>query len=173
MMENKYRVGILGATGAVGQKFIEVLEGHPWFEVTALAASARSAGKPYREAVNWIGSTPIPKDIADMVVIEGAPGLDCDFVFSGLTASVAGDIEKALWAVSLVDGSDWVANDRIAAYIERIRVYKAIGDSKNLAGAIEAYQRVALSSSELEELRKHMFFPPGHYDFLGSVVPAE
>ena len=94
MMERKYRVGILGATGAVGQKFIEVLEGHPWFEITALAASARSAGKPYREAVNWIGSTPIPKEVADMVVVEGEPGLGCDFVFSGLTASVAGDIER-------------------------------------------------------------------------------
>lgn len=94
-MKKKYRVGILGATGAVGQKFIEVLEGHPWFDITALAASARSAGKPYREAVNWIGSRPIPEKIADMVVVEGAPGLACDFVFSGLTASVAGDIERA------------------------------------------------------------------------------
>ncbi len=93
-MERKYRVGILGATGAVGQKFIEVLDGHPWFEITALAASARSARKPYREAVNWIGSTAIPQDVADRIVVEGKPGLDCDFVFSGLTASVAGDIER-------------------------------------------------------------------------------
>ena len=79
----------------MGQKFVEILEGHPWFEITALAASARSAGKPYREAVNWIGSTPIPEHLADEVVVEGQPGLDCDFVFSGLTASVAGDIERA------------------------------------------------------------------------------
>lgn len=94
MMERKYRVGILGATGAVGQKFVEMLDGHPWFEVTALAASARSAGKPYREAVNWIGSRPIPEDLADVEVVEGKPGLACDFVFSGLTASVAGEIER-------------------------------------------------------------------------------
>ncbi len=94
-MERKYRVGILGATGAVGQKFIEVLEGHPWFDITALAASSRSAGKPYREAANWIGSSPIPEEIADKVVVEANPDLDCDFVFSGLTASVAGDIERA------------------------------------------------------------------------------
>lgn len=93
-MKRKYRVGILGATGAVGQKFIEVLDGHPWFDVTVLAASTRSAGKPYREAVNWIGSRPIPTAVADMEVVEGRPGLDCDFVFSGLTASVAGDIER-------------------------------------------------------------------------------
>lgn len=94
MMERKYRVGILGATGAVGQKFIEILDDHPWFEITALAASSRSAGKPYREAANWIGARPIPAALADQVVVEGRPGLDCDFVFSGLTASVAGDIER-------------------------------------------------------------------------------
>lgn len=94
-MDRKYRVGILGATGAVGQKFIEVLDGHPWFEVTALAASERSAGKTYREAVNWIGSTPIPNKIAAMKVVDVNPDLECDFVFSGLTASVAGEVERA------------------------------------------------------------------------------
>ncbi len=94
-MTPQYKVGILGATGAVGQKFIEVLDGHPWFTVTALAASERSAGKKYKYAVNWIGSTPIPANIAEMVVVEARPDLDCDFVFSGLDANVAGDIEGA------------------------------------------------------------------------------
>ena len=89
----KFKVGILGATGAVGQKFIELLDGHPWFDIVALAASERSAGKPYREAANWIGSTAIPRTIADMEVVEARPGFDCDLVFSGLDASVAGDIE--------------------------------------------------------------------------------
>lgn len=93
-MAQKYKAGILGATGAVGQKFVEILEGHPWFEITALAASERSAGKPYKEAANWIGSTPIPKALADKIVVEARPGLDCDFVFSGLDASVAGDLER-------------------------------------------------------------------------------
>jgi len=93
-MERKYRVGILGATGAVGQKFIEILEGHPWFDITALAASDRSAGKPYREAANWIVSRPIPAAVAEREVVEARPDLDCDFVFSGLTADVAGDIER-------------------------------------------------------------------------------
>ncbi|HMB92670.1 MAG TPA: hypothetical protein VKP65_17595, partial [Rhodothermales bacterium] len=93
-MHTMYRVGILGATGAVGQKFIEFLDGHPWFDITALAASERSAGKTYREAVNWIGSTAIPEQIAAMEVVACEPGLDCDFVFSGLTADVAGDIER-------------------------------------------------------------------------------
>ena len=96
-MKEKLKVGILGATGAVGQKFIEVLDGHPWFEITALAASERSAGKRYADAANWIGSTSIPPGIADMEVVAAASDLEADFVFSGLDASVAGDIE-ALFA---------------------------------------------------------------------------
>jgi aspartate-semialdehyde dehydrogenase len=91
----KYRVGILGATGAVGQKFVELLEHHPWFEVAVLAASERSAGKSYRAAVNWIGSTPIPAALAEQEVVEAHPDLDCDFVFSGLDATVAGELERA------------------------------------------------------------------------------
>ena len=94
-MDRTLRVGILGATGAVGQKFVEILEGHPWFTITALAASERSAGKPYREAASWIGSRPIPEAVAGMVVSEARPDLDCDLVFSGLDASVAGEIERA------------------------------------------------------------------------------
>lgn len=90
----KIAVGILGATGSVGQKFVQLLSGHPWFEVTALAASERSAGKTYREAVRWFLSTPIPEDIAQMKISECEPGLPCRIVFSGLDASVAGEIEE-------------------------------------------------------------------------------
>lgn len=97
-MNNRYKVGILGATGAVGQKFIEILDGHPWFEISVLAASERSAGKKYRDAVNWIGSRGIPSDVAEMEVVEAKPELDCDFVFSGLDASVAGEVEGAFAA---------------------------------------------------------------------------
>lgn len=94
-MQHPLRVGILGATGAVGQIFVQLLADHPWFDVTALAASERSAGQPYRKAVNWIGKHPIPTRIADMTVQPTEPGLDCDFVFSGLSSSVAGDAERA------------------------------------------------------------------------------
>ena len=61
----KYRVGIIGATGMVGQRFISLLENHPWFEITVLAASGRSAGKPYQEAVagRWAFSWPIPENV--------------------------------------------------------------------------------------------------------------
>ncbi len=91
----KTRVGILGATGAVGQMFIRLLEGHPWFEVTALAASERSAGKSYLEAVNWTQDCPIPDYAQDIKVQTIDPVLDCDLVFSALSANIAGDAEAA------------------------------------------------------------------------------
>ena len=67
----KYRVGIIGATGMVGQRFITLLADHPWFEIHALAASARSAGMTYEEAVGsrWAMKTPIPEKVAKMVVM--------------------------------------------------------------------------------------------------------
>ena len=94
-MTPRYKVAILGATGAVGQKFIELLEDHPWFEITTLAASERSAGKPYREAANWIGSSPIPEKIKNQEVVLCTPGFEADIVFSGLDSSVAGTLESA------------------------------------------------------------------------------
>ena len=90
----KIRVGILGATGSVGQRFIQLLENHPWFELTALAASEKSAGKNYSEAVSWKMATPIPQRVARLTVSNAEPKLPCDFVFSGLDSSVAGPIEE-------------------------------------------------------------------------------
>lgn len=84
----KYRVGIVGATGMVGQRFATLLENHPWFEVVALAASPRSAGKTYKEAVGakWCMAAPIPANMADIVVMDAAKDIDkiaaaVDFVF--------------------------------------------------------------------------------------------
>ena len=70
-MEQKLKVGILGATGMVGQRFISLLENHPWFEITTLAASARSAGKTYEEAVgaHWKMETPMPESVRKMIVM--------------------------------------------------------------------------------------------------------
>ncbi len=93
-MQTRLPVGVLGATGAVGQKFIKLLENHPWFEVTEVAASDRSAGKPYRDAVAWKQVTPIPEGVADLEVRPCVPVLKCRVVFSGLDASVAGEIES-------------------------------------------------------------------------------
>src|SRR3989344_1482506 len=94
----KLKVGILGATGTVGQKFIVLLQNHPWFEISALAASKESAGKKYEEAVKgrWKQEVDIPESARGMVVQDASkPNLKCDFVFSGLDANVAGEIEKA------------------------------------------------------------------------------
>ncbi len=93
-MSAKIPVGVLGATGAVGQKFIKLLEGHPWFEVTEVAASERTSGKPYREAVSWKQVTPIPESVQPLQVKPCTPDLKCRVVFSGLDANVAGQIEE-------------------------------------------------------------------------------
>ena len=89
-----YRVGIIGATGMVGQRFATLLENHPWFQVTALAASGRSAGKPYAEALGnrWVMKTPIPAKMADMVLLNAAEDVDqmkelVDFVFCAVNMS--------------------------------------------------------------------------------------
>jgi aspartate-semialdehyde dehydrogenase len=94
----RLKVGILGATGTVGQRFVQLLQGHPWFEITALAASTASAGRPYGEVCRWKVSAEIPPTVRDMTVEECAPGLDCDLVFSALPGEVAGPIEENLAA---------------------------------------------------------------------------
>jgi aspartate-semialdehyde dehydrogenase len=92
---DKIEVGILGATGTVGQRFVQLLENHPWFRVTWLAASDRSAGKPYREAAAWQLEGPPPADAADRIVEEAVPGRGPKLVFSSMASNLAGDIEKA------------------------------------------------------------------------------
>ena len=67
-MPNKRKVAILGATGAVGQRYIQLLQGHPWFEISVLAASEKSAGKKYKDAATWLMETEMPKEIAEMPV---------------------------------------------------------------------------------------------------------
>lgn len=94
-MGRRYRVGILGATGTVGQRFAQLLDGHPQLEITALAASDRSAGKPYSEACAWKLPGNIPASVRDIVVQPIEPPLDCDIVFSSLPSSVARETEEA------------------------------------------------------------------------------
>src|SRR5215210_2302538 len=88
-------VGILGATGMVGQQFIALLANHPWFRVTWLGASERSAGKAYRDACAWRLASPLSQDVADLQVDAATPGRGPKLTFSGLDSSVTGDIEKA------------------------------------------------------------------------------
>ena len=84
----KYKVGIIGGTGMVGQRFVTLMEDHPWFQLTAIAASPRSAGKPYREAVagRWAMKTPIPKQAGELTVLDAQADIEkiagmVDFVF--------------------------------------------------------------------------------------------
>ena len=94
-MERKIEVGILGATGTVGQRFVQLLQGHPWFELTWLAASDRSAGKRYREATAWQLEGEPPAAVADLPVEECVPGRGPKLVFSSMAADLAGEIEEA------------------------------------------------------------------------------
>jgi aspartate-semialdehyde dehydrogenase len=90
----KLEVGILGATGMVGQRFASLLEHHPWFEIKWLAASERSAGKPYAEACNWRVREPMPKGVRELAVHECKPGGAPQLLFSSLDSKVAGEVEK-------------------------------------------------------------------------------
>lgn len=101
-------VAILGATGAVGQRFVSLLDGHPWFRVAALCASQRSAGKTYADAVRWFLEAPIPDWARDMPVAECRPGMEARIAFSGLDAAVAGGIEDEFAAA----GHAVVSNSR-------------------------------------------------------------
>ena len=92
-MPNKIPVGILGATGIVGQRFIQLLEHHPWFEVAWLAASDRSEGKPYAEAARWRLKTAIPKKVAEMVVAPAKPDGAPKTIFAALDSGVAKELE--------------------------------------------------------------------------------
>jgi aspartate-semialdehyde dehydrogenase len=103
-VSNKRKVAILGATGAVGQRFIQLLQGHPWFEIEVLAASERSAGKKYCEACNWVMETDLPSEIAEMPVanadvasVEKAG--EVDLIFSSLPGDLAGPVEAEFAAM--------------------------------------------------------------------------
>jgi len=104
----KIKVGILGATGMVGQRFIQLLQNHPWFEISELAASERSAARIYGESAadKWKLESDIPPAAAGMMVKECKPDLDCRVVFSALDAGVAGPIEEAFAKAGYVVSSN-------------------------------------------------------------------
>lgn len=92
---DKIPVAILGATGCVGQKMVQMLMDHPWFQIIALCASERSCGRPYAEAAHWLMPVSLPDWIARMKVVPCEPNLPCPLVFSALDASVAGTLETS------------------------------------------------------------------------------
>ena len=102
-MPNKRKVAILGATGAVGQRYIQLLQGHPWFEIEVIAASERNAGKIFKDAANWLMTTEIPKEIAEMSVVNTdvtsvEKAGKVDLVFSSLPGGLAGTTEAEFGA---------------------------------------------------------------------------
>ena len=92
-MATKLPIGILGATGIVGQRFVQMLEHHPWFEVAWLAASDRSEGRPYAEAARWKLRTSIPPNVAKMIVSPASPEGAPKIIFAALDASIAAELE--------------------------------------------------------------------------------
>ena len=98
-MVNRTQVGVLGATGTVGQRFVQLLDGHPWFEVAFVAASERSVGQRYADACAWKLSTPMPEPVRDLIIVEPTPeAVDTRVLFSGLTSDAAESVEPAFAA---------------------------------------------------------------------------
>jgi len=91
----KRKVAILGATGTVGQRFVQLLDKHPWFEVVALTGSDRTVNSKYGESCNWVLPGDIPTWARDMTVLETAPGLDAEIIFSALPSNQAKELEPA------------------------------------------------------------------------------
>ena|ERR1700733_15711864 len=114
-------VGVLGATGTVGQRFIKLLAEHPFFRIRALGASQRSAGQPFHKAVvgRWKQVTPIPASVRDIVVQQCVPEhfASCAVVFSGLDADVAGDIGECFDQVSTQLRSFYTSASHTSTYL--------------------------------------------------------
>ena len=107
-MQTRIEVGILGATGMVGQHFIKFLQGNPWFDLKWLGASERSTAKKYRDAMTWNLTGGVPATVADLAVEECKPGNAPRLVFSAMDAGVATEIERAFAAA----GHTVVSNSR-------------------------------------------------------------
>ncbi|RBI64214.1 aspartate-semialdehyde dehydrogenase [halophilic archaeon] len=110
------RVGILGGTGAVGQRFVQLLDGHSEFELATITASENSAGKPYSEAAKWRVDSPIPDDVGDLTVRATEPEAvpdDLDLLFSSLPSGVAADVEPSFAEAGYVVSSN-SSNARMA-----------------------------------------------------------
>lgn len=103
----RYSVAVLGATGMVGQKFIQLLDGHPWFKLTSLAASERRIGKMYGEEVEWVVSREIPKTAKDIEMVPMDPNhVDADIVFSALPSDIAKEVEPKFAEAGFVVASN-------------------------------------------------------------------
>src|SRR2546430_8931366 len=122
-MTKKIPVGILGATGMVGQRFIQLLENHPWFEVAWVAASERSAGQDYASAAKWKLSTAIPERISTMKISEASPNAAPKLIFAALDAEVAREMEPRFAAAGhavITNSSGLRMNDDVPLIIPEV-----------------------------------------------------
>jgi aspartate-semialdehyde dehydrogenase len=135
-MNEKISVAILGATGLVGQRLVQMLDAHPWFDVRALAASDNSVGKRYADAVKWHLGSDIPAYAREMIVQPCEPKFDAPLVFSALPSDVAGEIETRFADAGVLVSSN-ASNHRMdadvplvipevnAAHLDLVRVQRA------------------------------------------------
>jgi aspartate-semialdehyde dehydrogenase len=102
-MKNKILVAVLGANGSVGQRFIQLLENHPWFEIKCLTGSDRSIGKPYAQSCHWVLQEPMPEKAAGMILQENEKAMkDCQIAFSAMPADQAREVEPELASQGLI-----------------------------------------------------------------------
>jgi aspartate-semialdehyde dehydrogenase len=197
-MSNKLPVGILGATGIVGQRFIQMLERHPWFEVAWLAASDRSEGRPYAEAARWRLKTAIPTNVARMTVAparaEGAPKI----IFAALDSSIAREMEPQFAAagcavitnssalrmqsdvplvipevngdhIRLIDKQSWRAKS--GGYVVTNPNCSAIGLVLALAPLHRAFTLEAVTAVTMQAVSGAGYPGVASLDILGNVIP--
>src|SRR2546423_1609694 len=141
-MTKKFRVGILGATGLVGQRFIQLLEDHPQFEITALAASDRSEARSFGDVCSWKLATPMPQKVRAIDVQPCRPPLDCDLIFSSLPSSIAVETEPQKILGLFSNGAVTPASFRISAQCNRVNVL----DGHTEAVAVKLKQKATVAN---------------------------
>lgn len=195
---SKLSVGILGATGIVGQRFIQMLEHHPWFEVAWLAASDRSEGRPYAEAARWRLKTGIPERVAGMTVSPARPEGAPEVIFAALDAAIARELEpqfadagcavitnsSALRMqadvpliipevngdhVSLVEGQAWRRKSR--GFVVTNSNCSAMGLVLALAPIHRRFQLEAVTAVTMQAVSGAGYPGVASIDILGNVIP--
>jgi aspartate-semialdehyde dehydrogenase len=197
-MQTRQKIGILGATGLVGQRFIQLLENHPWFEVGWLAASDRSSGKLYAEAVRWKLDTPLPAAVATMKVSPAVPEGAPKVIFAALDAEIAREMEPAFAAagcavisnssafrmqadvplvipevnaghLSLLEGQSW--RKQSGGYIVTNPNCSAIGLVLALKPLAERFGLESILVSTMQAITGAGYPGVASLDILGNVIP--
>src|ERR1700739_2721668 len=197
-MNKKIPIGILGATGVVGQRFIQMLEHHPWFEVAWLAASDRSEGKVYAAAARWRLKTPIPANVATMQVSPATPEGAPKVIFAALDASIAAEMEPRFAEaggavvsnssalrmqsdvplvipevnsghIKLIDGQGW--RKKSGGYVVTNPNCSAIGLVLALAPLQKAFGLEAVMAVTMQAVSGAGYPGVASLDMLGNVIP--